>query len=90
MKRLVQEIVEHQLDRAALRARRRDLEEAPDDTPTDAPPVRKPFRFQFRDAERAFSVSLAFRTESEPEPREVIEALRGLIRDLEANLDSQS
>lgn len=91
MERLVREIVEHRLDRAALRDRRHgrshDADEGGDSGDGEVSPSPKPFRFQFRNPERSFSVSLAFRTDTEPEPREVIEALRTLIRDLEADLD---
>ncbi len=88
MRRLVQEIVEFRLDRAALRERRHDLESAPQtgESVGDKPPVMKPFRFQFRNPERTVSVSMSFRTENEPEPRQVIEALRQMIRDIEADI----
>jgi ParB family chromosome partitioning protein len=93
MEQLVRDIVEHRLDRAALRQRRhggaadanRDDENRGDGNASD----QKPFRFQFRNPDRSFSVSLAFRTTTQPEPREVIEALRTLIRDLEASLDEE-
>ncbi len=93
MEQLVRDIVEHRLDRAALRQRRhggaadanRDDENRGDGNASD----QRPFRFQFRNPDRSFSVSLAFRTTTQPEPREVIEALRTLIRDLEASLDEE-
>jgi ParB family chromosome partitioning protein len=91
MERLVRDIVEHRLDRAALRERRHagDLDPDEDGETIGDKATRdlKPYRFQFRNPDRSFSVSLAFRTETQPEPREVIEALRALIRDLEADLD---
>jgi ParB family chromosome partitioning protein len=96
MEDLVREIVELRLDRAALRQRRHGAPgptEDVDDVPSedaDRPGGPKPFRFQFRNPDRSFSVSLAFRTETQPEPREVIEALRALIRDLEADLEAAS
>jgi len=85
MARLIQEIVEHRLDRAAIRQRRAQLdhegtEENPDPSKVH---VRKPFMVRFRHPDRAFSLSLSFRTETEPEPRQVIEALREVIRQLE-------
>ena len=93
MERLVRDIVEHRLDRAALRERRHGKHLDPDDggdaTDEKADQDLKPYRFQFRNPDRSFSVSLAFRTETQPEPREVIEALRTLIRDLEADLDEE-
>ena len=91
MAELVREIVEHRLDRAALRDRRHggtDSSEPDAGSPGEQTSDLKPFRFQFRNPERSFSVSLAFRTETQPEPREVIEALRALIRDLEADLEA--
>jgi ParB family chromosome partitioning protein len=91
MAELVREIVEHRLDRAALRDRRHggaDSSGTDAGSPGEQTSDLKPFRFQFRNPERSFSVSLAFRTETQPEPREVIEALRDLIRDLEADLEA--
>ncbi len=93
MEQLVRDIVEHRLDRAALRERRHREAGAPD-SDTDSPDGGqssdlRPYRFQFRNPDRSFSVSLAFRTATQPEPREVIEALRTLIRDLEADLDEE-
>jgi len=92
MEELVKEIVELRLDRAALRKRRHghqvpadDVDDVSDDANRSGAP--RPFRFQFRNPDRSFSVSLAFRTATQPEPREVIEALRALIRDLEADLE---
>ena len=91
MERLVQEIVENRLDRAALRNRRAGTEDA-ESHPSgdgDREPVQRPFRFQFRNPDRSVSISLSFRTESEPEPRQVIEVLREMIRELESGI-SQS
>jgi ParB family chromosome partitioning protein len=87
MERLVREFVELRLDRAALRGRRHELEGSePEHSPvTDGQPS-KPFRFQFRSSDRTVSISLAFRTDSEPEPRQVIEALRAMIREIESGL----
>ena len=42
---------------------------------------------RFRNPDRSFSLSLSFRTEREPEPREVIEALKEVIRELESALE---
>jgi hypothetical protein len=88
MAQLIKEIVENRLDRAAIRQRRAQL-----DNPTTEnnngqapPPVRKPFMMRFRNPDRTFSMSLSFRTESEPEPQQVIEALREVIREIEASL----
>jgi ParB family chromosome partitioning protein len=90
MRRLVQEIVEDQLDRSELRQRRAELQdgdseasEAREGTP------RKPFLVRFRNPERSYSVSLSFRTENQPEPRQVLEALREIVRELESELGGQ-
>jgi ParB family chromosome partitioning protein len=87
---LVREVVEERLDRAELRRRRRGGEDAVTEqndeggAPADA---RRPYVVRFRpSADRPFGVSLSFRTETEPEPRQVIEALRTLIREIEASL----
>jgi len=90
---LIREIVDHQLDRAAIRQRRAQLDN-PNDEGAAAEgargPVRKPFLIRFSHPEKIFSMSLSFRTETEPEPRQVIEALREVIRQLEADLESNS
>ena len=92
MQLLVREIIEHRLDRAELRKRRHDIEGTTDPEENQKPQsvTGKPFRFQFRNPERTFSVSMSFRTENEPEPRQVIEALRQMIRELEASLEEGS
>lgn len=83
---LIQQIVEERLDRAELR-RRRQLEEA-SAAGSDTGGSMKPFIVRFRASEdRPFGVSMSFRTESEPEPQQVIEALRTLIREIESGLD---
>ena len=80
---LVQQIVEDRIDRAELR-RRRQAEGAGE---TGSGGAVKPFIVRFRASEdRPFGVSLSFRTESEPEPRDVIDALKTLIREIEAGL----
>jgi ParB family chromosome partitioning protein len=86
---LIQEIIEHRLDRAAIRQRRAQLDN--DDQPStvrDArtPEARKPYLIKFSHPDKVFSMSLSFRTEKEPEPRQVIEALREVIREIEASL----
>ena len=82
---LVQQIVEDRLNRAELRRRRRGTSE---DQDTQSGEARKPFIVRFRPSEdRPFGVSLSFRTESEPEPKDVLEALRSLIREIESGLD---
>ena len=90
MKRLVQEIVEDQLDRSELRQRRAELQD-PDSGSPDARngAPRKPFLVRFRNPERSYSVSLSFRTENQPEPKQVLEALREIVRELESEIDGQ-
>jgi ParB family chromosome partitioning protein len=92
MAQLIREIVEHQLDRTAIRQRRAQLEnpEAEENENASAQAqVRRPFLIKFSHPEKIFSMSLSFRTETEPEPRQVIEALREVIRQLEANLEEK-
>lgn len=85
---LVQQIVEDRLDRAELRRRRQGVTE---DEAAAGDEPRKPFIVRFRPSnDRPFGVSLSFRTESEPEPKDVLEALRSLIREIEAGLDTES
>ena len=87
MAQLIREIVENRLDRAAIRQRRAQL-----DHPTkgidsgESAQIRRPFMMRFRNPDRTFSMSLSFRTETEPEPRQVIEALREVIREIEDSL----
>lgn len=80
---LVRQIAEERLDRAELRRRRQSGEsEASSAAPT------RPFVVRFRPSnDRPFGVSLSFRTETEPEPRDVIAALRRIIEEIEANLE---
>lgn len=81
---LIQQIVEERLDRAELRRRRQGDGAGEAGTGSAV----KPFIVRFKASEdRPFGVSLSFRTESEPEPHDVIEALRILIREIEAGLD---
>jgi ParB family chromosome partitioning protein len=87
MARLIREIVENRLDRAAIRQRRAQLDHAPSDG--DSQPsaeIRRPFMMKFRNPDKTFSLSLSFRTETEPEPRQVIAALREVIREIETSL----
>ncbi len=92
MERLVREIVEDQLDRSELRRRRAELgEDDSGETPGTrrGGQPRKPFLVRFRNPERSYSVSLSFRTESQPEPKQVLEALREIVRELESELNGQ-
>jgi ParB family chromosome partitioning protein len=90
MRKLIQEIVEERLDRAAVRRRRAGVEHSAADnssTKDVGEITRKPFMVRFRNPDRSFSLSLSFRTEREPEPRQVIEALKEVIRELESALE---
>jgi ParB family chromosome partitioning protein len=86
---LVRQIVEDRLDREELRRRRQQASEEGSDDGETRPT--KPYIVRFRPSEaRPFGVSLSFRTESEPKPRDVIEALQTLIREIEAELARES
>jgi ParB family chromosome partitioning protein len=91
MEQLVQEIVEERLDRAAIRRRRAGLADQDDghQDPSEAArdQTRRPYTIRFRNPERSFSMSLSFRTETEPEPRQVIAALKEIIHELESGLE---
>jgi hypothetical protein len=89
MRELIRVIVEERLDRAAVRQRRANLESGTDgksSTEGAGRSTRKPFMVQFRNPDRSFSLKLSFRTELEPEPHQVIEALREVIREIESGL----
>lgn len=90
MRELIRVIVEERLDRAAIRQRRADLESRGADGKSSIADsggsTRKPFMVQFRNPDRSFSLKLSFRTELEPEPRQVIEALKEVIREIESEL----
>jgi ParB family chromosome partitioning protein len=90
MKQLIREIVDNRLDRHEIRRRRAELAGEEFETPSEESTTErphKPFMMRFRNPDRSFSLSLSFRTEKEPEPREVIEALREVIRELETTLE---
>ena len=87
MARLIREIVENRLDRAAIRQRRAQLDHQPSDGDSQtSAEIRRPFMMKFRNPDKTFSLSLSFRTETEPEPRQVIAALREVIREIETSL----
>ncbi len=93
MAQLIEEIVDDQLDRTEIRKRRADMsgsENVADAARTPGQPPRRPFMIRFRNVERKFSMSLSFRTDTEPEPRQVIEVLREVIRELESSLDQET
>jgi ParB family chromosome partitioning protein len=91
MLRLLREIVDHRLDREALRERRRELSRpAADSGDQQQAPIRgRAYRFQFRAPDRPYSLSLSFRTEREPDPQEVIAALEEVLEDLRSNLKDE-
>ncbi len=92
MRELIRVIVEERLDRAAVRQRRADLEgggAGGSSTEDSRGAPRKPFMVRFSNPDRSFSLSLSFRTEAEPEPRQVIEALKEVIRELESGLEEE-
>ena len=87
MAQLIREIVENRLDRAAIRQRRAQLDNPNSDSEARASAqVQRPFMVRFRNPDRIFSMSLSFRTETEPEPRQVIDALHEVIREIEASI----
>lgn len=87
MAQLIREIVENRLDRAAIRQRRAQLDNPNSDNEARASAqVQRPFMVRFRNPDRIFSMSLSFRTETEPKPRQVIDALREVIREIEASI----
>ncbi len=81
MLQLVREIEEHQLDREAVRARRRQLAADPENEEGTIRRTR-PFTWRFKSPDRTFSMSLSFRTEGEPRREEVIRALEAIIDEL--------
>ena len=91
MRELIRLIVEERLDRAAVRQRRADLEgdTGASSTEDSRGNQQKPFTVRFSNRDRSFSLSLSFRTEAEPEPRQVIEALKEVIRELESGLEEE-
>lgn len=85
MLQLIDDIAAHQLDRDAIRARRRELTEMSDGSAaTTAPPAPKPkpFTVRFRSPDRVVSLALSFRTPEEPKREEVIRALETILEDL--------
>lgn len=97
MRILIQAIVEEKLDRKDLRERRNELVEggsegkgsgsAQGKSDGGTPGRRRPFVWKYQPKDRPFKVSLAFSTEAEPEPREVIAALEDLLVELRSSLD---
>jgi ParB family chromosome partitioning protein len=93
MRTLIHEIVDHQLDRAAIRRRRQEMtgEDGtphPDDThsPDDLP--RRPFVVRLQSPDRPFTMSLSFRTDTEPDTGDIIAALEEMLSQLREDLDA--
>jgi hypothetical protein len=96
---LLEEIFDEGLDRAQLRDRRKELgtiaaSNGDDDVPASKadngrpPRPRRPFVVRFRAPDRPYSVSLSFKTDAQPETREVIAALEELVEQLKQDLES--
>ena len=94
MLRLVQEIEAHQLDRDAIRDRRRQLAHSTDesDEPEAPPPParpRRPYTVRFRSPDRVVSLSLSFRTTEQPKRAEVIRALETILDELRSGPETE-
>lgn len=94
MLRLVDEIAAHQLDREAIRERRREL--AQDDRSDPAPdPAHqagraRPYTLRFRSPDRVVSLSLSFRTPEQPKRDEIIRALETILDELRRGPEGDS
>ena len=91
MRALLRALIEHGLDRAAIRDLRQrlaggsaDRGEVPGDGEgsTARAPVSRPMVLRFQHPDRRFSFALTFPRESQPDTREVIQALEEMIRQL--------
>jgi len=96
MLRLVDEIAAHQLDREAIRERRRQLahDESSGDAPAESaqpPPTRapRPYTLRFRSPDRVVSLSLSFRTNEQPKRAEVIRALETILEELRSGPEAE-
>jgi len=85
MHALIKEIIEHRLDREAIRARRQQMAESADPSKSDK--KQRPFVINFRSPNRWFRLSLSFRTPQEPDPNEVIAALEQVISKLKEDMN---
>jgi ParB family chromosome partitioning protein len=95
MRLLIQAIVEERLDRQELRERRAQLadghagdqgaEHSEEDDGHRSTKRPRPFVWKYQPKDRPFSVSLAFTTDKEPEPEEVIAALEDLLEELRSS-----
>jgi hypothetical protein len=94
MLRLIEEIQAHQLDRDAIRDRRRQLAHASDhpaDEPEASPPAARPrpYTVRFRSPDRVVSLSLSFRTIEQPKRAEVIRALETILDELRSGPETE-
>jgi hypothetical protein len=95
MLRLVDDIAAHQLDREAIRERRRQLaNDDPADQAPEAgalPPTRptRPYTLRFRSPDRVVSLSLSFRTAEQPKRAEVIRALETILDELRSGPEAE-
>jgi ParB family chromosome partitioning protein len=94
MLRLVDEIAAHQLDREAVRDRRRQLAHGSEDEPeenAEAQPAARtrPYTVKFRSPDRVVSLSLSFRTTEQPKREEVIRALETILDELRSGPDAE-
>lgn len=93
MLRLIDEIEAHQLDREAIRDRRRqlahttELSDEPDAPPPTARP--RPYTVRFRSPDRVVSLSLSFRTVEQPKRAEVIRALETILDELRSGPETE-
>jgi ParB family transcriptional regulator, chromosome partitioning protein len=92
MLRLIEEIEAHQLDRDAIRDRRRQLAHGTDDSDEPAPPPTarpRPYTVRFRSPDRVVSLSLSFRTIEQPKRAEVIRALETILDELRSGPETE-
>jgi ParB family chromosome partitioning protein len=95
MLRLVDDIAAHQLDREAIRERRRQLaNDDPADQAPEAgahPPTRptRPYTLRFRSPDRVVTLSLSFRTTEQPKRAEVIRALETILDELRSGPEAE-
>jgi ParB family chromosome partitioning protein len=87
MERLIQEIIDHRLDRDAIRDRRKQLASGRGGPDPSALETQRPYVLRFKNDDRTFSMSLSFRTEREPDPEQVIRALEKVIQELREKLE---
>ena len=87
MLQLVEEIQANSFDREAVRLRRQQLAEAAAGGVDPEPPQTIPFTLRFKSPDRVFSLSLSFRTETEPDRNQVIRALETILEDLRHHED---